>query len=286
VTGFHKPFRLYNRLAVHDVPFKTIAAADGGESHEIVAGLIASGVVVIADHASNAMPPEFGNLGLVPSQLQRHIAYDIGVEALTRALAARLQAPAVLSRFSRLLIDPNRGDDDPTLVMRLSDGAVVPGNHRIDALDIEARKSRFSQPYHSAVASVIDTMLGAGTVPAVVSIHSYTPHMKGVARPWHAGILWDNDPRLAIPLLASLRADPTIIVGDNEPYDGALEGDSMSRHCMSRGLAHVLIEVRQDLIAADTDAIRWGERLAEHLVPLLARPDVHVIQPFGSRAGR
>jgi predicted N-formylglutamate amidohydrolase len=271
-------------LAVHSPLPKRINARDGGDSYEIVAGDITSGAIVIADHASSVMPPEFAHLGMPAHELQRHIAYDIGVEWLTRAMAARLGAPAVLSRFSRLLIDPNRGDDDPTLVMRLSDGAVVPGNARIGEADVRQRMERFSLPYHAAVASVIDTMNGAGMIPAVISIHSFTPWMKGIDRPWHVGVLWDSDPRLAVPLIELLRSDTTIITGNNEPYDGALQGDSMSRHCIRRGIAHVLIEVRQDLIAVEADAIRWGERLASDLIPLLERPEMHEIRHYGSRA--
>jgi predicted N-formylglutamate amidohydrolase len=270
-------------IPMHAPVLKAIAAFDGGESFGIVAGDIRSGVVIVADHASNAIPAEFANLGLPPMQLARHIAYDIGVEQLTLAMAARLGAPAVLSRFSRLLIDPNRGDDDPTLVMRLSDGAIVPGNARIDAAAIEMRKQRFSLPYHAAVASTLDQMFTAGVTPAVVSIHSYTPEMKGIPRPWHVGILWDSDPRLPVAMLNVLRQDPALHVGDNEPYDGALDGDTMARHCINRGLAHILIEVRQDLIANPADARRWGERLADDLRPLLQRPDMHVLRHFGSR---
>jgi predicted N-formylglutamate amidohydrolase len=192
----------------------------------------------------------------------------------------------VLSRFSRLLIDPNRGDDDPTLVMRLSDGAIVPGNARVDDAEVRRRQERFALPYHRAVAATLDAMAAAGPIPAVVSIHSYTPVMKGAPRPWHVGVLWDNDPRLPLPLLAALRREPDLVVGDNEPYDGALAGDSLSRHATARGLAHALIEVRQDLIADDADAMRWGERLAALLEPLLERPDMHVIRHFGSRAGQ
>jgi predicted N-formylglutamate amidohydrolase len=268
---------------VHFIVPKQILACDGGESHEIIGGEIASGVVIIADHASNAMPDEFDRLGLPQSQLCRHIAFDIGVEWMTRALAAALHAPAVLSRFSRLLIDPNRGDDDPTLVMQLSDGAVVPGNQRIDQKSVQERMNRFSLPYHGAITSVIDSMIFAGVTPAVVSLHSFTPSMKNVLRPWHVGILWDNDPRLPLPLLDILRRDHSLIVGDNEPYDGALQGDTMSRHCVPRGLAHVLIEVRQDLIATKENALLWGENLATALKPILQTDSAHEIQYFSSR---
>jgi predicted N-formylglutamate amidohydrolase len=260
-----------------------IAAVDGGESFEIVAGAADAGVVVIADHASNAMPAEYASLGMPAAELRRHIAYDIGVAALSRAMAATLGCPAVLSRFSRLLIDPNRGDDDPTLVMRLSDGAIVPGNARVDDAEVRRRQERFALPYHRAVTGVIDRMIATGPAPAVVSIHSFTPVMKGRARPWHVGVLWDADPRLPAPLLEALRRDPDIVTGDNEPYDGALEGDSMMRHGTSRGLAHALIEVRQDLIVEDSDAARWGEKLAAVLEPLLASPDMHAIRQHGTR---
>jgi predicted N-formylglutamate amidohydrolase len=232
------------------------------------------------------MPTEFDALGMPSAQLSRHIAFDIGVAWMTRALAAALGCPAVLSRFSRLLIDPNRGDDDPTRVMRLSDGAIVPGNARIDAAEVERRAARFSRPYHHAITDTLDRMLATGAVPVIISLHSFTPEMKGRARPWHVGVLWDTDPRLPVPLLESLRADPGLIVGDNEPYDGALEGDTMSRHCTARGFAHALIEVRQDLIADDPAAQHWGEKLAAILDPLLARPDMHAIRQFDSRAGR
>jgi predicted N-formylglutamate amidohydrolase len=270
---------------VHSPVAKPIAAFDGGEAFEIIAGPATAGVLVMADHASNAMPAEYGGLGMPAAELRRHIAFDIGIAPMARALAARLGCPAVLSRFSRLLIDPNRGDDDPTLVMRLSDGAIVPGNARVDDAEVRRRQERFALPYHRAVAATLDAMLAVGPTPAVVSLHSYTPVMKGRPRPWHVGVLWDADPRLPLPLLDALRREPDLVVGDNEPYDGALAGDSMTRHATARGLAHALIEVRQDLIAEDPDAVGWGDRLARLLEPLLAAPDMHVVRHHGSRAG-
>jgi predicted N-formylglutamate amidohydrolase len=260
-----------------------IGAVDGGESHEIVGGRVAAGVILLCDHARNTIPPEYADLGLPPSELARHIAYDIGAEGVTRAMAEALGCPAVLSRFSRLLIDPNRGDDDPTRVMRLSDGAIVPGNARSDAAEVAARARRFAAPYHAAVAGVIDASLAAGMVPAIVSIHSFTPVMKGIARPWHVGILWDTDPRLPRPLLSALGAEPDLVVGDNEPYSGALAGDTISRHATARGLANALIEVRQDLIAHEADAARWGRRLAAILSPLLVDPALRDMKAYGSR---
>ena len=252
---------------------------------EHIAGRADAGVLFLCDHASNALPEPYGDLGLAPDQFQRHIAYDIGAATMTRRLAAAFDAPALLATWSRLLIDPNRGADDPTLVMRISDGAIVPGNAAIVPDEVEARRRAFWQPYRDAVRLQIDAMLAAGIVPAIVSLHSYTPHWKTVARPWHAAVLWDIDPRLAQPFIAALRTDEAIVVGDNEPYDGALEDDTIDAHATQRGLPNLLIEVRQDLIANGADATAWADRLAHHLRPLLADPALHQIQFFGSRVG-
>ncbi len=249
-------------------------------------GSLASGIIVLCDHAASALPEDYGTLGLPPSELDRHIAYDIGAKGVTERLAARLGAPAVLTRFSRLLIDCNRGEDDPTLIMRLSDGAVVPGNKTLDDAERTRRIDRYYRPYHAAVAEVIDGALAKGIVPVLVSVHSFTAVWRGRPRPWHAGILWDKDPRLAHPLLAALRADPALVVGDNEPYNGALKGDCLWRHGTSRGLAHALIEIRQDLIADEAGQEEWALRLADAMVRILAVPraddDVKAVRFYGS----
>ncbi len=237
---------------------------------EIVPGDPATGLLLLCDHASNAIPPELDGLGLAPAQLERHIAYDIGAADVTRAVAAALGAPAVLSNFSRLLIDPNRGLDDPTLVMRLSDGAIVPGNRDIDATGVAERVARYYRPYDAAIDAALETALAAGHPPAIVSIHSFTPFWKQAARPWHVGLLWDGEGSLSKLLIAALQADPKLIVGDNEPYSGGLPGDTIDRHATRRGLPDTLIEVRQDLIAARADAFAWGRRLAAVLPGCLA----------------
>jgi predicted N-formylglutamate amidohydrolase len=252
-------------------------------SHEILAGSFQFGVLLLADHATNIIPDDLEALGLPEAQLQRHIAYDIGIDDLTRQLAARLNAPAVLSRFSRLVIDPNRGADDPTLVMRIADGALVPRNARIGHEEIERRKREFYYPYHQAISDTIDAMLLQGIVPAIVSLHSFTPVLRSIARPWHAGILWDADPRLAMPLIHALEAESDIVVGNNEPYDGALSGDTIDQHATARGLANALIEVRQDLISDSAGVAFWAEKLARLLKPLLALPDIHRIAHHESR---
>jgi predicted N-formylglutamate amidohydrolase len=263
------------------------AAADAFarcDSHELLEGELDGGFVILVDHASNFIPLEYADLGLPQPELLRHIAYDIGAGPLGRALAERFRAPAILTCFSRLLIDANRGEDDPTLIMRLSDGALVPGNERVDAAEREARLSRFYRPYHVAVAALLDSMVASGHPPAILSIHSYTPHWKGAQRPWHAGILWDRDPRFAVPLLEALSAEPGLRIGDNEPYGGALKNDTMYRHGTERGLAHALLEVRNDLIATPAGVIEWADRLEPRLREILKKQDIHATRRFGSAA--
>lgn len=255
------------------------------DAYEIVPGDTAAGLVLIADHASNRVPADLAALGLPESEFRRHIAFDIGVEGVTRALAARLGVPAVLSRFSRLVIDPNRGDDDPTLIMRLSDGAVVPGNARIGPQEREARIARFWRPYHEAIRSTIDAVFAAGRAPVLFSLHSFTPVWRGHPRPWHCGVLWDADPRLPKLLLDRLGADPALVVGDNEPYDGALSGDTMYRHGTRRGLVHAILEVRQDLIADAEGIAVWADRLAPILTEASAREEFAEPRLHGSRTG-
>jgi predicted N-formylglutamate amidohydrolase len=253
-----------------------IIPAAEAPSHRVIAGRADRGLVLICDHATNIIPPEYGTLGLDPAQLRRHIAYDIGAEAVVLRLAKALGAPAVLSRFSRLLIDPNRGDDDPTLVMRLSDGAVVPGNRQLDAAERERRLDRFWRPYHRAIAGAIEGCLAAGAPPAIVSIHSFTESWKGVPRPWHVGILWEGDRRLAVPLLEAFRAGGDLIVGENQPYPGSYEGDSCWQHGVKRELPWAIVEIRQDLIRDEAGQARWAERLARIIESLSPRPDLHL----------
>ncbi|MCP4379918.1 MAG: N-formylglutamate amidohydrolase [Hyphomicrobiales bacterium] len=260
-------------------------AAERFASYVTIAGDPAYGLILLCDHAENRLPAEYGTLGLPPAEFERHIAYDPGAGAVTRGLAERLGAPAALTTFSRLLIDPNRSEDDPTLIMRLSDGAIVPGNHRVDAAERQRRLERYYAPYHAAVEGMIDRSIAAGVIPALVSVHSFTPLWRGRARPWQIGILWDADPRLSLPMVEHLAADRSLLVGDNEPYSGALIRDSMYRHGTRRGLAHALIELRQDLIADEAGAAAWVDRLAPVMADLNALPDIHEIRHHGSRTG-
>ncbi|ODT30137.1 MAG: N-formylglutamate amidohydrolase [Hyphomicrobium sp. SCN 65-11] len=246
------------------------------ESFAVVPGRPDAGLILLCDHAGNAFPPEYGTLGLPESQLRRHIAYDIGAAAVTRALAAALDVPAVLTRFSRLLIDPNRGADDPTMIMRLSDGAVIPGNRHLDAAEREKRTTRYYRPYHNMIEDVIERCIAAGVPPAIISIHSFTESWKGVPRPWHVGILWDRDMRLSAPMLDYFNADGGLIVGDNEPYKGSLEGDCLWQHATARGLANALIEIRQDLIRDAQGQQQWADRIVALVHALRGRPDLNL----------
>src|SRR5262249_31626963 len=244
--------------------------ADEHDSYRILPGRADAGLIVLCDHAGNALPAGYGTLGLSQAQLARHIAYDIGAAPIVRELSQRLGVPALMTHYSRLLIDPNRGDDDPTLIMRLSDGAVIPGNRALDAAEREKRMRLYYIPYHRAIDAVIDRCLATGTAPALLSVHSFTESWKTTARPWHVGVLWDRDDRLAKPLLDRFYAEGDLIVGDNEPYSGRLQGDCLWQHAGARGLVHALIEVRQDLIRDAAGQRAWAERLSRIIEAILA----------------
>ncbi len=247
-------------------------------SYCVLPGRIDRGLILLCDHADSAVPPGYGTLGLPPEQLKRHIAYDIGAAAVVRALAAALGAPAVLTRYSRLLIDPNRGRDDPTLIMRLSDGAVIPGNRKLDAAEREKRLRLYYEPYHQAVDAVIDRFLEAGVAPLLLSIHSFTESWKQFPRPWHVGVLFGDDARLARPLIEAFYAEGDLIVGENEPYAGQLEGDCLWQHGARRGLANAIVEIRQDLIRDAAGQEAWSRRMARIVERAVAEPSVAAVR--------
>lgn len=251
---------------------------------EVTDGDFSLGMLIIADHAMRHMPSEYGRLGLPDSEFDRHIAYDIGVEGVVRHLARLISAPAVMARYSRLLIDPNRGEDDPTLVRQIYDGAVIPGNYPLYADEMHRRIETYFRPFRMAVeetATAIEEKTGSAAM--ILSIHSFTPRMGNRPRPWHIGLLWDLDDRLFKKLFDALKADPSLIVGDNEPYDGALKGDTLHEHATIKGRAHVLIEIRQDLIASEAGQKEWAERLAPLFLTINADPLMHERKHFGSR---
>jgi predicted N-formylglutamate amidohydrolase len=258
--------------------------AEAHDSYSILPGRSDRGLIILCDHAGNDLPEDYGTLGLPAEQLQRHIAYDIGAAQIARALSAALDAPAVMTRYSRLLIDPNRGADDPTLIMRISDGAVIPGNRNLDADERARRVRRYFEPYHRAIAAVIDRCLRDGPAPALLSIHSFTESWKEVSRPWHVGVLWGEDARLARPLLEGFYAEGDLIVGENEPYAGLLVGDCLWQHGAQGGLANAIVEIRQDLIRDAAGQAAWARRLCrvvERVLggPAIALPRTDAVEP-------
>jgi predicted N-formylglutamate amidohydrolase len=255
----------------------------GDKPYRSIEGDASLGLLILCDHAENIIPEAYGTLGLRPEDLHRHIAYDLGAAGVAERLAEALGAPALLASFSRLLIDPNRGLDDPTLVMQISDGLIVPGNAGIDEAEVAARIERYYRPYHLAVERAVEAGLAAGRPPVLLSMHSFTQAWKGVPRPWAIGVLWDKDPRLALPLLEGLRAIPGIEVGDNVPYSGQLKGDTLYRHGTVRGLAHALVEIRQDLILGAEGQAEWAMRLAEVMRKVMSGGGpLHAIELHGS----
>lgn len=226
--------------------------------------------LVTVDHATNRVPAWVagGDLGIAPGDMARHIAYDVGALGLGQRLAERLDAPAIWSDFSRLVLDPNRGEDDPTLVMQLYDGTIIPANRGISDAETEHRLARLYRPYHGALAD----LAGRRSDTVICAIHSFTPCLRGrPPRPWQVGVLYSHrDERLGKPLVAALAAEG-LCVGDNEPYSGHLDGDSIDRHALSPGRPNVLIEVRNDLIAQEDGQIAWADRLAPVLERVLAQ---------------
>ena len=224
--------------------------------------------LLICDHASNAIPDDYAQLGLPSHELERHVAWDMGAAEVTRHLADILGCPAILSGFSRLLIDPNRGLDDPTLIMKLSDGIIIPGNLDVDQHNNKSawqdRVSKFYMPYHLAIASALDKSLSDGQVPIILSVHSFTPNFKGEDRPWSSAVLWDKDDRLAKHLFTALSKSEKL-VGNNQPYSGRLKNDCLYRHGTENGLPHALIELRQDCLMRDVDCQYWVPFLANAL---------------------
>lgn len=226
--------------------------------------------LVTCDHAANTVPSFVGGgtLGLSDADMARHIAYDIGAAGVATALADALDSPAILSNFSRLVIDPNRGEDDPTLLMKLYDGTIIPGNRSADKVELEKRLNDCYRPYHTALAELAarrdDTV--------IVSVHSFTRQLKGrPPRPWHVGILYATDTRLARPVMERLRMETDLCVGDNQPYGGHLPEDAIARHALAWQRPNILLELRNDLIENSTNQRAWAERLAPILADTLAR---------------
>ncbi len=233
-------------------------------------------VLLVCDHAGRRIPPPLGDLGLPEAELVRHIGWDIGAADVTRHLARVLDAPAVLDHVSRLVIDPNREPGSPSSIPEISDGTLVPGNCNLDQAECKRRLRDHFLPYHRTVARQIARLRRRVGIPAIISMHSFTPRIGHNWRPWQVAVLWDQDRRLAKPVLDALSRQDDLTVGDNVPYSGAYPiGYSVPFHAARNRFPHVSFEVRQDLIETLEEAQHWAERLADALRGPLADPGLY-----------
>jgi predicted N-formylglutamate amidohydrolase len=233
-------------------------------------------VLILCDHAGKIVPFGLERLGIGEEALARHIGWDIGAADVARRLALLLDAPAILNHVSRLVIDGNRRPGTPTSIPEISDGCVVPGNQGLGLDAVVERVVRHFLPYHRAIARRIGRFRREGVVPAVIAIHSFTPHMNGEDRPWQIGILWRGDQRLAQPMLEALNACDDLVVGDNQPYSGLREfGFTVEFHAQRPRLPHVMIEIRQDEIDTRAKAERYADIAHAALRRPLADPGLY-----------
>jgi predicted N-formylglutamate amidohydrolase len=227
-------------------------------------------LVLVCDHASNHIPSGYRGLDLSESDLQRHIAWDIGALGVADRLGGLLDAPLVYGTHSRLLIDLNRDPNAPDSIVAHSEDTPIPGNAELSAAERRHRRDWLYEPYHTAIETLIDERVAAGRATALVAIHSFTPTWLGQPRPWQVGVLYRNDRRLSDQLLGSLRGDSGLCVGANEPYaPDAGVYHTVGRHGEQRGLACAMIELRQDLIAQPEGQSRWAARLAREFTQAL-----------------
>ena len=239
-----------------------LLAADEPPACEVINAAGRGTAFVVCDHASNRVPRSLANLGLEPAQLADHIGWDAGAAEVARRLSDHLDAPLVLSSYSRLVIDCNRPLESPESIPEQSAGVSVPGNRALTPGDRATRIAGLFRPYHEAITRLLDRR--AGRPSLLLSIHSFTPELDGQRRPWHIAISYGRDRRLAALMLDALKTDASLVVGDNEPYpvDDAIDY-TIPVHGEGRGVPHVLIEIRQDRIAKPTDAAAWAMRLAQ-----------------------
>jgi predicted N-formylglutamate amidohydrolase len=218
------------------------------------------------DHAGRAFPRRLGTLGLPPIETGRHIAWDIGIGGVGRELSRLLDAAVVLQTYSRLVVDCNRDPEVASSIPEVSETTEIPGNRGLGEAERKLRIEAIFRPYHDTIAAALDRRVAAGRASALVALHSFTPVFKGASRPWHAAVLFNRDPRLAHPLAELLRSEGDLIVGENEPYRVTdLTDYTVPVHGERRGLPHVEIEIRQDLIAEAAGQRAWAERLARLL---------------------
>src|SRR5712664_2098965 len=219
--------------------------------------------LLTCDHYGRLLPQALGDLGLPAGELERHIAWDIGIAGVAEMLSKHLDAHLIVQRYSRLVIDCNRPPDVASSIPRISEATTIPGNEGISRQEAETRRAQIFDPYHRRIDEIIDQRRHQGLPTVLISLHSFTPVYAGIARPWHIGSLYHRDTHLPPLLLNLLRAEPNLVVGDNEPYAVSDETDyTIPVHGEARGLMNTGIEIRQDLIADPAGQRRWADRLA------------------------
>ncbi len=227
----------------------------------------ASDLFLTADHAGRTIPSRLGRLGVSDAEMERHIAWDIGIAAVTERLSALLDATAALQTYSRLVIDCNRDPTWPTAMPEISEHTPIPGNIGLTQPDRDARVAAIFTPYHARIATLLDNRHHARRRTVLIAMHSFTPSFKGESRAMQVGMLYNKDPVLAHIMLDLLRKEGDLVVGDNAPYAITENSDfSVPVHGENRGLPHVEIEIRQDLIADPAGQLAWADRMARLLL--------------------
>jgi predicted N-formylglutamate amidohydrolase len=248
-----------------------------------VNGRLRSPLVIVCDHASNAVPRSLKRLGLGTKTLRQHIAWDPGTADIGRYLSRNLRAPLVLANYSRLVVDLNRGEEHPDCMRDVSDHVSIPGNRRLSRQHKTMRLDEIYWPYHTEITRRLDAVLARGEVPLLLSLHSFTPQMDGQHRPWHIGVMWNRQRQLSRRLVAQLRRDnPALVIGENEPY--SLQGDAggkntIERHAESRGLPYLIVEFRQDLVSDRASAEQWAALFLRSLLPIVTDAKTYRRQP-------
>jgi predicted N-formylglutamate amidohydrolase len=253
----------FTLLAPDEPPAVTILPASGQ-----------SPFVLVSDHAGRRIPKRLGDLGVSESELRRHIAWDVGIEPVVRFMAEELGAPAIMQPYSRLVIDCNRPFHAVSSITPLSENTPVPGNVKLAPEEIAARQKEIFAPYHAAITAELERRKRDNEPAFLVAMHSFTPVFKGFQRPWHAGVLYNRDSRFAAFVLRLLREEDELTVGDNEPYMVSDDTDyTIPVHGEQRGLPHVAIEIRHDLIENEADQRFWAKRMCRILTEAKALRD-------------
>ncbi|HEX3574197.1 MAG TPA: N-formylglutamate amidohydrolase [Rhodopila sp.] len=223
-----------------------------------------SDLFLTADHAGRVIPKALGDLGVPEAERERHIAWDIGIAGVTERLSVLLDATAVLQAYSRLVIDCNRDPSWPSAMPEVSEYTPIPGNVALTQAAKAARVAEIFTPYHDRIRTLLDARGGRRTV--LIAMHSFTPSFKGENRAMQVGMLYNKDARLAGILLDLLRREGDLTIGDNAPYAITEDSDyGIPTHGEKRGLPHIEIEIRQDLIATQSGQQAWAERFARLL---------------------